>query len=60
MIPRGDDLGSSGDTNSGREALGRHSDKHNMAVEREASGVRMLGLKPSAAAHQLCDLGPVT
>ena len=35
------------------------SDKQNTVVERQASGVRMLGLKPSCTA-QLCDLGPVT
>lgn len=37
----------------------RCSDKQNTVVERQASGVRMLGLKPSRTA-QLCDLGPVT
>lgn len=45
-------------TNSGTEALKRVRDKQNMVAEREASGVRILGLKPSCTA-QLCHLGPV-
>lgn len=60
MIPRGGDQATSGAPTQEERPWGRCSDKQNMGVEREASGVGILGLKPSCTAHQLCDLGSVT